>query len=149
MKEKNEKTTYQILSYGNVYFSGKNYEFNFSSNDRKKYEVQIFEQKKTSIEVEKIENRQIKQSITTWKAIENKHQDKVEKSLKLNISVIDKKLQGIEVESVILETVLIEPTKVIKLIDSFENIEIAKLYTYCNLSSAAVRLFVINYLKTI
>ena len=149
MKEKNQKTINQTLSYGNVYFAGKNYQFNFNSDDRKKYEVQIFEQKKTSIEVEKIENRQIKQSITTWKAIEKKHQDKIEKSLALNIPVIDKKIQGIEVESVVIETVLIEPTKVVKLVDSFEKIEVAKIHTYCNLSSAAVRIFVLNYLKTI
>ena len=149
MKEKNQKTINQTLSYGNVYFAGKNYQFNFNSDDRKKYEVQIFEQKKTSIEVEKIENRQIKQSITTWKAIEKKHQDKVEKSLTLNIPIIDKKIQGIEVESAVIETVLIEPTKVVKLVDSFEKIEVAKIHTYCNLSSAAVRIFVLNYLKTI
>jgi len=149
MTKKKEKTIAQTLTHGHVYFGGSNYEFKFNQSGNFQFDVEIFELKNVPEETEVIENRQIKQSITTWQPIDKKEAARVEKLLSMNMPVIDKKIEGIEVESVVIESTIVEPTKVIKLVDNFTSVHVATVPTFVNLSTAAVRIFVLNYLKNI
>lgn len=149
MAKKKQETIVQTLTHGHVYFGGKNYQFNFNTSNQFQFDVEILEMQNVPKETEVIENRQILQQVTTWRAIDEKEAEKVQKSIEMNMPVIDKKINGVDVESVVIEKTIVEPTKVIKMTDNFTAVPIVTIPTYVQLSTAAVRIFVLNYLKTL
>lgn len=134
---------------GNFNVKDKNYSYTFSRSENKKH-VGVFilainENKKTVEIVEETENRKIKQSITTWVAIDPDKQKDLEKILKTEFQVIDKKINEIEVKPVVEEKNVIEEVTVKKEVEAYAPQLFAEVNVYIMLSSNAARLFAQKY----
>lgn len=140
------------LTKGNFNVKGKNYSYTFQPVSTRKFLLEISENKHVDEVLKSTEFRKVRQSLTSWEALDPKKQKEVDKIIQKegkDLKVIDSKINEIEVKPVVNETELIQEVEVKKTVKVFKPLKPKKLDIFINLSSTAVRVYAQNYINSL